>query len=111
MPKTPTLPPGPWEWRDFGDGLALSSEQSPAGSRLLARDGDGWLVPITPDHPVARALAATPALLANLRYALWCLDNPRIPPTPDALDTMRAALALAEPLSPPQGDHADAGPR
>jgi len=49
----------------------------------------------------ARLIAAAPALFANLRYALWCLENPGIPPTPDALDNMRAAILLVLNPRPP----------
>lgn len=44
---------------------------------------------------VVRAVNAHAALFANLRFALHLLENPSVPPTPAALDNMRAALALA----------------
>lgn len=37
------------------------------------------------------------ALLANLKYAVWCLENPGLSaPTPDALANMKTAIAQAE---------------
>ena len=44
----------------------------------------------------ARLIAAAPALYANLRFAVWCMENPGMGPTPDALDNMRASLRLAD---------------
>jgi hypothetical protein len=40
--------------------------------------------------------AAAPALLANLEFAVWCIENPGMGPTPDALATMKAAIASAK---------------
>jgi hypothetical protein len=45
----------------------------------------------------AALITAAPGLFVNLRYAVWCLENLGIPPTPDALANMRTALAAAEP--------------
>jgi hypothetical protein len=53
--------------------------------------------------PVARLLAdrelmqrTSLALLANLKFAVWCLENPGLGPTPDALSNMKTAIAQAE---------------
>jgi|SRR5579872_6164906 len=36
------------------------------------------------------------ALLANLKFAVWCIENPGLGPTPDALANMKAAISQAE---------------
>jgi hypothetical protein len=36
------------------------------------------------------------ALLANLKFAVWCIENPGLGPTPDALANMKTAIAQAE---------------
>jgi hypothetical protein len=47
----------------------------------------------------ARCLSAertSTALLANLKFAVWCIENPGHGPTPDALANMKTAIAQAE---------------
>lgn len=44
----------------------------------------------------ANLMLAAPALLANLEFAVWCLENPGMGPTPDALANMKAAIAKAK---------------
>lgn len=71
------IPEGPWVWRDFGGGYSLYTAHSGAKVVLMpmvrtptpvlgVRDEHGVLEEITPDHPVARHLAAVPDLLAAL---------------------------------------------
>lgn len=69
-----------WCWRKSGREYHLSTE-SGGGVTVLAtnvgdsgvphiavRDGDGILVPVTPDHPIAKAVAELPNLLASCRH-------------------------------------------
>lgn len=44
----------------------------------------------------ARLMAAAPALLAGLSMAVFHLENPGIPITPDSLENLKTALARAE---------------
>jgi len=68
---------GPWTWRDFGDGLMLTTARGGAkivicagrDGKLQVRDEDGVLVTITPEHPVALLLAAAPDLYEALEKA------------------------------------------
>lgn len=82
--------PGPWAWIRDTDGYHLVTAHSgqrvvltsainnslgdwdaPGTSCLFAREGDpSQLVPLTPDHPDARLIAAAPELLAACELAL-----------------------------------------
>ena len=96
------LPP-PWRLKHASADRVLAGD--PAEPFTVA---NCWSGPFAPERHVARANAelivravnAHEALLANLRFALWCLENPSIPPTPEALNNMRAAVTLAEGARP-----------
>jgi hypothetical protein len=75
------------------------------------RDGSGSLLKVRKDgyvgdqkwDPAVWQRSATPAtgsavaaLLANLEFAVWCLENPGMGPTPDALANMKTAIARAK---------------
>ena len=58
-----------WIWYDFGSGYELTTTTGGglcviAGRNLSVRDETGRLVPIKPEHPVARTVVAAPGLLA-----------------------------------------------
>lgn len=118
-----THTPGPWKWYDFGGELILHSAEHgrpvvlragmdnslggwdpPGRTMLYARNDEGRLVPLTPDHPDARLIAAAPDLLAALQMLLksaahdnseagpavrdWLVNSP-------VIDVVRAAIARA----------------
>lgn len=79
---TPTLPPGPWRWLTdntlvaFHGGLpvvlgARFVDDLPA---LVTQGCDGEPAPLTPEHPVAKAIAALPELVEAL---MACRDELR----------------------------------
>lgn len=108
--NTPKHTPGPWKWLAGGPlGQLIGPQGEPVLTvtaferfpQIVVRewewDGPPYaLVPLHADHPDARLIAAAPALFANLNFAVWCLENPGVPPTPDALANMKAALALCD---------------
>ncbi len=85
---------GPWAWRKFGRHWSLvedfgprrvvldawldnhqSDWDSPGCPMLVTCSSDGVLVPITPDHPAAKVIAAAPGLLEACRAALPILKS------------------------------------
>ena len=91
--------PLPWRLKHASADRVLAGD--PAEPFTVA---NCWSGPFAPERHVVRANAALivravnchDALLANLRLALWHLENPGVPPTADALDDIRAAIARAE---------------
>jgi hypothetical protein len=86
----------PWRW------MSPEALVEDVGSRRVviaaARHGslvtcgeDGRLVPLTPDHPRARLLAAAPKLLAELRNLADILEASNLP-FGGSLHTARALL-------------------
>lgn len=87
--------PGPWTWIKDTDGYHLVTAHSgqlavltsalnasmgdwdaPSNSCLFGREGfPSQLVPMTPDHPDARLIAAAPNLLAALKTLLNATDD------------------------------------
>lgn len=78
-----------WRWQKFGDKLMLVTDGGgtdvvlsvSAGGRdkgaLTTCSPDGVMIPLTPDHPLARLLAAVPDLVAIARDCLNLNDRPR----------------------------------
>lgn len=77
-----------WCWRKQGSGFILTTEvkgavvvmattevnrqwdgDDPAETVIAVRDKTGVLVPLTPDHPVARAIRMLPDLISGCRCA------------------------------------------
>lgn len=67
---------GPWAWRNFGGTWGLYGDHGPrdvvlvsSPRGIVARDADGILESITPQHPMAMLIAAAPELLAIAKLA------------------------------------------
>lgn len=103
--ETKAMLPGPWTWRDFGNGLGLYTAHSgakvvlaasmgPVGGRIMARGEDGVLEPLTPEHPVARVVEAAPGLLVLAEQAVAGYTQAGYV-EPCVIDGLRAAIAKA----------------